>query len=85
MSFFLCSEQGLLLAAVHGLLIAVVSLVVSMDSRHVAFSCLASVGVAGVHKSKGSEVVVHGLSSVACGIFPDQGSISHPLHWQVDS
>ena len=60
-SFCICSEQGLLLAAVHGLLIAVVSLVGSMGSRHVAFSCLASVGVAGVHKSKGSEVVVHGI------------------------
>ena len=61
-SFCICSEQGLLLTAVHGLLIAVVSLVGSMGSGHVAFSCLASVGVAGVHKSKGSEVVVHGLS-----------------------
>ena len=30
-------------------------------------------------------VVVHGLSSSAvCGIFPDQGSDSHLLHWQVD-
>ena len=34
----------------------------------------------------GSVVVVHGPScSAACGIFPDQGSNSCPLHWQVDS
>ena len=34
----------------------------------------------------GSVVVVHGLScSVACGIFPDQGSNPCPLHWQADS
>ena len=33
-----------------------------------------------------SVVVAHGLScSVACGIFPDQGSNLCPLHWQVDS
>ena len=34
----------------------------------------------------GSVVVAHGLScSAACGIFPDQGSIPRPLHWQADS
>ena len=34
----------------------------------------------------GSVVVAHGPScSVACGIFPDQGSNPCPLHWQVDS
>ena len=34
----------------------------------------------------GSVVVAHGLScSVACGIFPDQGSNLCPLHWQADS
>ena len=34
----------------------------------------------------GSVVVAHGLScSVACGIFPDQGSNPCPLHWQVDA
>ena len=36
------------------------------------------------HTSSG--VVLRGLScSAACGIFPDQGSNLHPLHWQVDS
>ena len=34
----------------------------------------------------GSVVVAHGPScSAACGIFPDQGSIPCPLHWQADS
>ena len=34
----------------------------------------------------GSVIVAHGLScSVACGIFPDQGSNLCPLHWQADS
>ena len=33
-----------------------------------------------------SVVVAHRLScSVACGIFPDQGSNPCPLHWQADS
>ena len=33
-----------------------------------------------------SVVVAHRLScSVACGIFPDQGSHPCPLRWQVDS
>ena len=34
----------------------------------------------------GSVTVAHGPScSVACGIFPDQGSNLCPLHWQADS
>ena len=34
----------------------------------------------------GSVGVAHGPScSVACGIFPDQGSNPCPLHWQADS
>ena len=34
----------------------------------------------------GSVVVAHGPScSAACGIFPDQGSNTCPLHWQADS
>ena len=33
-----------------------------------------------------SAIVAHGPScSVACGIFPDQGSNPCPLHWQADS
>ena len=40
------------------------------------------------HGLQGEEsvVVAYGLScSKACGIFLDQGSNLHPLHWQVDS
>ena len=34
----------------------------------------------------GSVIVAHGPTcSVACGIFPDQGSNPCPLHWQADS
>ena len=34
----------------------------------------------------GSVIVAHGPScSMACGIFPDQGSNPCPLHWQADS
>ena len=34
----------------------------------------------------GSVIMAHGPScSVACGIFPDQGSNPCPLHWQADS
>ena len=36
--------------------------------------------------STGSAAVAHGLSCpAACGIVPDQGLSSCPLHWQVDS
>ena len=37
-------------------------------------------------KRAGSVLVAHGSScSVACGIFPDQGSNPCSLHWQADS
>ena len=37
-------------------------------------------------RSAGSVVVAHGPSwSVACGIFPAQGSNPCPLHWQAES
>ena len=37
-------------------------------------------------QSTGSVFVLQGFScSVACGIFPDQGSNPCPLHWQVDA
>ena len=51
-----------------------------------ALRAWASVVVARGLQSAGSVVVVHGLHcSVACGIFPDQGSNLCPLHWQADS
>ena len=63
-------ERGLLFVTVPGLLIVVVSLV----AEH------------GALDTRPSVVVAHGLNcSVACGIFPDQGSNPCPLHWQTDS
>ena len=87
--FSSCGEQGLLFIVVHGLLIAVASLVVEhsfqahrlLQLRHVG-----SVVVARRLQSAGSVVLVNGLSCCkACGIFPDQGLNPCPLHWQADS
>ena len=51
-----------------------------------ALGVRASVVVSRGLQSAGSVAVAHGLScSVACGIFPDQGSNPCPLHWQADS
>ena len=51
-----------------------------------ALGSRASVVVARGVQSAGSVVVAHRLTySVACGIFPDQGSNPRPLHWQADS
>ena len=70
LAFFSRGEQGLLFIAVHGLLLAVASLVV----EH------------GTPELEGSVVVVHRLSyPVACGTFPDQGWNPCPLYWQGDS
>ena len=41
------------------------------------FSCGAQASVAVAHRLS--------CSMVACGIFPDQGSNSWPLHWKADS
>ena len=42
--------------------------------------------VCGLLIAVASLVVAHGLSRPkACGIFPDQGSNPHCLHWQKDS
>ena len=50
------------------------------------FTAVATHCRAGALGTWASVVVAHGLScSVACGIFPDQGSNPCPLHWQVDS
>ena len=61
----------------------------STGSRCTGFrSCgtWASVVAARGLQSAGSAAVAHGPScSVACGIFPDQGSNPCPLHWQADS
>ena len=54
--------------------------------RAQALGTWASVAVVPGLQSSSSIVMVHGLScSVACGIFPDQGSNPYFLHWQTDS
>ena len=46
----------------------------------------ASLVVACRLQSTGCRAQANGLSyPMACGIFPDQGLNSHPLHWQADS
>ena len=68
--FALCEQVLLLIIVVHGLLIAVASLTV----EH------------GLSGASASVLVAYRLScSEAYGIFPDQGSDSCSLHWQVDS
>ena len=61
---------------------------------HIGFTLIASTVVLQgfllpwflLSQSLGSIVVTHGFScSVACGIFPDQGSSLCLLHWQADS
>ena len=68
-AFSSCGKRGPLFIAVRGSLTIAASLVGSTGSRRA-----------------GSVIVAHGPScSVACGIFPDQGSNPCPLHWQADS
>ena len=78
-----------LFVAVHGLLIAVASLVAELRLQVRGLQQLwhaGSVVVARGLQSTGSVVVAHRLiCSAACGIFPDQGSNPGPQHWQVDS
>ena len=76
-AFSSCSEGGLLFIAVRRFLIAVASLVAEHGLQAHGLQQLWHAG---------SVVAAHGLScSVACGIFPDQGSNPCPLHWQADS
>ena len=88
LAFSSCSEQGLLIVVVRGLLIAVASLVAEHGLQACGLQQLwyaGSVIVAWELQSTGSVVVVNRLScSMACGIFLDQGSNSCPLHWQTD-
>ena len=68
-AFSSCGKRGPLFIAVRGPLTIAAPLVGSTGSRRA-----------------GSVVVAHGPScSVACGIFPDQGSNPCPLHRQADS
>ena len=76
------ASRGYSRVAVHGLLIAVASLV----AEHRLQGARASVVVAPGRSSSGSIVVAHRLScSAPCGFFPDQGLNPCLLHWQVDS
>ena len=62
-----CGNQGLLSSG-------------SARASHCRGCLLQSMG----SRHAGSAVVVHRLScSAACGIFPDQESNPHPLHWQI--
>ena len=65
-------------SAMHGLLVAVASLI----AEHELWACGLSSCVSGA-----PVILAHGLISCseACGIFPDKGSNTSPLHWQVDS
>ena len=70
-----CSYWQLLLLVVHGLLIALASLVAEHGLETHRLQQLQHEGSA----------VVHWLScSTACGIFPNEGSNTCPLHWQMD-
>ena len=88
-AFSTCGKWGLLFIAVYGLLIVVASLVAEhgLQARRLRqLQHAGSVVVAHGLWSTGSVFVAHGLScSMACGIFPDQGSNLCPLHWQADS
>ena len=88
-AFSSCGERGLLFFVVHGLLIAVASLVAEHRLQAHGLQQLwhaGSVVVARRLQNAGSVAVAHGLScSAACGIFLDQGSNPCPLHWQADS
>ena len=68
-AFSSCGKRGPLFIAVRGLSLSRPLLLRSTGSRRA-----------------GSVIVAHGPScSVACGIFPDQGSNLCPLHWQAAS
>ena len=88
-AFSSCGERGLLFIAVRGPLIVVASLVAKHRLQAHGLQQLSHTGsvvVARGLQSTGSAVVAHGLScSVACGIFPDQGSNPCSLHWQAAS
>ena len=77
-AFSSCGERGPVFVAIHGLLIAMASLVVEHRLSAHGLQYLQrtdSIAVARLLSSLGSVVVVCGLScSEACGIFPDQGS-----------
>ena len=89
-TFYSCGERGYSLVDVRGLLMQWLLLLWSKGSRARKFQWLwhtGSVIVIPRLQSTDSIVVVPGLSSstVACGIFLDQGSNPCLLNWQMDS
>ena len=80
--FWLC----LVFFGAHGLSLVVVSRGYSLVAMLRLLTAVASLLVEhGLH-STGSGVVTQGLSCLSpCGVFPDQGLNSCPLHWQADS
>ena len=71
------ASRGYSLLWCDGFSLRLLLLLQSMGSRRTGFSGCGT---------RASVVVVHGLScSMACGIFPDQGSNPCLLHWQADS
>ena len=94
--FFLIFKKLLLIFWLHWVFVVVHWLTVVVASRCgalalgawalvVAAHGLSSCGTRALERA-GSVVVAHGLScSVACGIFPDEGSNPCPLHGQMDS
>ena len=80
-------EQGLLSVAAHRRLLWRLPLWSTGARRVGVSSCGVQTSCSLLAREHGSSlVVVDGLScSVACGVFPDQGSNPCPLHWQAAS
>ena len=80
--FWLCS----VFFGAHGLSLVVVSRGYSLVAMLRLLTAVASLVVEHGLQSTGSGVVTQGLSCLSpCGVFPDQGLNSCPLHWQGDS
>ena len=72
-------------AATHGLPLVAMRGLLSVVASRVAECELRELRLTGSRASAGSAVAVWGLiCSLACGIFPDQGSNAGLLHCQVD-
>ena len=82
MGFSSYEEQGLFSSCRAQVLVASASLVAEHGLQGTQALAVAIPRL----QSTGSIVVAHGLPcSTPCGIFPDQGSNSCLLHWQVES
>ena len=79
--FSLIVVSGAILVVVSGLLIVLASLAAEQALEHVGLrSCNSD------SRAQAQWVVVQGPNcTVACGMYPDQGSNSCPLYWQVST